>query len=260
MTIATVIRINDGLVLATDSASAITEKENETSKIHQTYFNADKLFNLKEGSSVGCLTWGDGSINGISIAELTKIFEMTISQTDMSVKDICELFIEFIEKTIADSLNVNIGFVIAGYSKINDDVPEMYCIEVENGIVENYFELSNDNFSISWFGSYDFLSRFIFGIDIHAGDLLKENGFDEKEVDEMIEFTKKELAIPLGFSEMPIQDAIDLADFLVDFCKKTSRFIPGPQIIGGPTDIAIITPYEGFSWIKRKHYNAPGQI
>jgi len=54
------------------------------------------------------------------------------------------------------------------------------------------------------------------------------------------------LSIPLGASEMPIQDAIDLADFLVEICKKTSRLVPGPQIIGGPTDIAVITKHEGF--------------
>ena len=47
---------------------------------------------------------------------------------------------------------------------------------------------------------------------------------------------------------------IDLADFLVEISKKTSRFLPGPQIIGGPTDIAVITKHEGFKWIQRKHY------
>ena len=70
----------------------------------------------------------------------------------------------------------------------------------------------------------------------------------------IIEISKKNLSIPLGVSEMPIQDAIDLADFLVEISKKTSRFLPGPQIIGGPTDIAVITKHEGFKWIQKKHY------
>ncbi len=49
--------------------------------------------------------------------------------------------------------------------------------------------------------------------------------------------------------------ATDSASAITESKNETSRFVPGPQIIGGPTDIAIITPHEGFSWIKRKHYN-----
>jgi hypothetical protein len=53
---------------------------------------------------------------------------------------------------------------------------------------------------------------------------------------------------------MPIQDAIDLARFLVDASIKFSRFVPGPQVVGGPVEIAAITKHEGFKWINRKHY------
>jgi len=53
---------------------------------------------------------------------------------------------------------------------------------------------------------------------------------------------------------MPIQDAIDLADFLAETAKRYFRFLPGADIVGGETDIATITRYEGFRWIRRKHY------
>ena len=52
MTLAIAIKINNGLVLATDSASAIGETDNEQTKIHHTYYNADKLYNLKKGSPI----------------------------------------------------------------------------------------------------------------------------------------------------------------------------------------------------------------
>ena len=51
MTVAIAIKINNGLVLATDSASAIGETDDEQTKIHYTYYNADKLFNLKKRTS-----------------------------------------------------------------------------------------------------------------------------------------------------------------------------------------------------------------
>lgn len=62
------------------------------------------------------------------------------------------------------------------------------------------------------------------------------------------------LTVPMIISAMPIQDAIDLADFLVTLTKMFSRFSPGAPSVGGPTEIAAITKHEGFKWIKRKHY------
>ena len=56
---------------------------------------------------------------------------------------------------------------------------------------------------------------------------------------------------------MPIQDAIDLAEFLVELTIKWSRFTPGPPTVGGPIEIAAITRHEGFKWIRRKQYYSP---
>ena len=53
---------------------------------------------------------------------------------------------------------------------------------------------------------------------------------------------------------IPIQDALDLAQFLVDLTAKYSRYTPGYQSVGGPIDIAAITKHEGFKWVQRKHY------
>jgi hypothetical protein len=62
------------------------------------------------------------------------------------------------------------------------------------------------------------------------------------------------LNTPLWIPPMPIQDAIDLAEFLVDLTIKWKRFTPGAPTVGGPIEIAAITKHEGFKWIRRKHY------
>ena len=257
MTVAIAIKINNGLVLATDSASAIGEFNDTQTKIHYTYYNADKLFNLKKGAPIGCLTWGDGSIKGISISTLIKDFRNKLKnlKDELNIENVTNKFISFLEEFIDEEYeNIKVGFLIAGYSKVNNNTPEMYLIEIKDETISKKGLPSENNFSIFWFGDIDFLSRFILGFDPDMEFLLKNNGFDEELVDEILEISKNNLSIPLGVSEMPIQDAIDLADFLVEICKKTSKFVPGPQIIGGPTDIAVITKHEGFKWIKRKHY------
>jgi hypothetical protein len=53
---------------------------------------------------------------------------------------------------------------------------------------------------------------------------------------------------------MPVQDAIDLADFLVDVTKRFVRFLPGADMVGGDADIAVVTRHEGFKWARRKHF------
>jgi hypothetical protein len=53
---------------------------------------------------------------------------------------------------------------------------------------------------------------------------------------------------------MPIQDVIDLAEFLVHSTIMFSRFAPGAPTVGGPIEIAAITKHEGFKWVQRKYY------
>jgi hypothetical protein len=40
----------------------------------------------------------------------------------------------------------------------------------------------------------------------------------------------------------------------VDTAIQFSRFMPGPQTVGGPIEIAAISKHEGFKWVQRKHY------
>jgi hypothetical protein len=62
------------------------------------------------------------------------------------------------------------------------------------------------------------------------------------------------MAVNLVWPTMPMRDAIELADFLVDTTKGFFRFLPGADVVGGDTDIAAVTKYEGFKWIRRKHF------
>jgi hypothetical protein len=53
----------------------------------------------------------------------------------------------------------------------------------------------------------------------------------------------------------PIQDAIDLARFMVETTAGFVRFsITYKKTVGGPVEIAAITKYEGFKWVQRKHF------
>ena len=67
----------------------------------------------------------------------------------------------------------------------------------------------------------------------------------------LIPHTYESLILPAA----PIQDAIDLARFLVDVTKGFIRFsITKAKSVGGPIEIAVITKHVGFQWVQRKHF------
>jgi hypothetical protein len=55
-------------------------------------------------------------------------------------------------------------------------------------------------------------------------------------------------------SSMPLADAIQLAQFMVDVTSGYTHFLLGPNTVGGPTEVASMNRHEGFKWIARKYY------
>jgi hypothetical protein len=53
---------------------------------------------------------------------------------------------------------------------------------------------------------------------------------------------------------MPVRDAIELVNYLVEVTCGFVRFAEGAPTAAPPIDIASITLHEGFKWVKRKHY------
>src|SRR6266568_2623644 len=74
MSIAVLIGVHDGLVIASDSAStlAVSAAPGALVGVAKVYDNANKIFNLYKGKPIGCVTFGAGSIGNSSIGTLIK--------------------------------------------------------------------------------------------------------------------------------------------------------------------------------------------
>lgn len=108
---------------------------------------------------------------------------------------------------------------------------------------------------ISWSGEPEALHRLLLGYGTRLPELFETRfGVAAADIHSVVATVQQELAVPLVTAPMPIQDAIDLAEFLVDLTIKFSRFTPGAPTVGGPIEIAAITKHEGFKWIRRKYY------
>ena len=278
MTIAISIKINDGLVLASDSAStllAVAPSLGPQPQVFNVYNNADKLFNLQKGLPIGALTWGAGNIGHASIStimkDLRKIFTdgdddahpgWKLDKKSYTVEDVATKLKEFVfdelyTTSFKDSPlpKPDLGFIVAGYSA-RAAMADEYMIEIKGGSCSGPKPVRRrEEIGMIWGGNGEALNRLVIGWSIGLPQLLG-NIFklSPEQVAPIGQQIQQNLQLPLVIPAMPLQDAIELAEFLVDLTIKFSRFMPGAPTVGGPIEIAAISKHEGFRWIKRKYY------
>jgi len=275
MSIAILISVHDGIVLAADSAStlALAHPGSAPSQMNpvvlSVHNNANKIANLYKGFPIGCVAFGAGSIGNVSISTLLKDFRSKITSGQETAFDINSYTMEGVAKLLTDFLmdhanklpgsapKPSLGILLGGYSS-GKSLGEGWMIQIENGIPKGAVLLrKEDEVGISWGGEGEAIFRLILGFSPHLpkalGSVIAPSP-SQLELDRLAAHLKKALHAPLVFAPMPIQDTIDLAEFLVHTAIMYSRFTPGAPSVGGPIEIAAITKHEGFKWICRKHY------
>lgn len=274
MTFAVSIKINDGVVLAADSAATIPITVAGGAKgAANVYEHAEKVFNLRKGRPLGMVVWGIGGIGRSSMPTLVRDLRVELSgdgdnalRADYRLAEVASQASRFIhsdryEPTYADVAPENrprYGFIVAGFSG-GADVPEEHLFEVERGEVRGPLEINPGVAgTITAAGQSEPVFRLLFGRGQEMGRVLRNDlGVPEDQVEPALRVIENRLSVPLVHPAMPLQDAIDLAEFLVDLTCRWYRFSPGAPTVGGPIEIAAITKHQGFRWVKRKHYYDP---
>lgn len=280
MSVAVLIGVHDGVVLAADSASTLSFSvppgfplpPGQTGLVANVYDNANKIFNLVKGQPIGCITFGSGNIGNASIGTLIKDLRKKLTNTpeimgfnpqEYTMRGVAGLLGSFLNEECqkldaAARTNVNVGFLLGGYSKPGD-LGESWSVEIVQGVAQPPKELRESHIpGVSWGGQAEILQRIMLGFspglfDVLAG-VMKPSQNPATLAVQLMPLLSTRLQAPMVFAPMPIQDAIDLARFLVHASIMFSRFSPGPNIVGGPIEIAAITKHEDFKWISRKHY------
>jgi hypothetical protein len=84
MTIAICLKVGDGVVLGTDSASSLI---GENDRYFNVYNTAEKTFNLVKGLPIGLMTYGLGGMMGLSIGALVRDLRQRLSGKDPRYAD-----------------------------------------------------------------------------------------------------------------------------------------------------------------------------
>ena len=280
MSIAIIIGVHDGVVLAADSASTLTFAGPPggpplplgQAVVGNVYDNANKIFNLVKGLPIGCITYGSGNIGNASIGTLIKDLrkkltdspaEMEFKAGDYTMKHVTGILAKFLGNACdklddATRRNTNIGFLLGGYS-MPGDFGESWSVEIKAGVPQEARQLrKNEEVGLSWGGQTEVIQRIIWGYGSQLIPILATVNNPPQNpavlASQLGPILGARMQAPLVFAPMPIQDVIDLARFLVHAAAMFSRFQPGPNMVGGPIEIAAITKHESFKWISRKHY------
>src|SRR3954471_19531156 len=151
VTIAIAIKVNDGVVLAADSATTMTTTAADGQvRVANIYNNANKVFTLRKGLPIGGITWGQGNIGNASITTLMKDARrrFTIPDTahltwkidpdNYTIIDVARRVRDFVldehygTPFAGQDAKPGLGLIVAGYSS-GVAMAEEYEIAIEEG-------------------------------------------------------------------------------------------------------------------------------
>jgi hypothetical protein len=268
VTVAAAVKVFDGIVLATDSATTLPLDGGSA----QVYNNANKIFHLHRDRPVAAMTWGLGAIGDASIATLAKDLRLRLMgkdpdfdwelHDDYTIEGVTERLLELMyDELYAPLLSAApeapvLGFMVAGYSGKAKQA-EGWVVVLDSCTVRPVptQEIAPNQVGWAVWAQAEATQRLFNGWDPTLPDKLA-TVVDGSEMPQVMQVLNDErrTAVPAA---MPFADAIKFAQFLVDTTTGYAHFLLGPDTVGGPTELAGMSRHEGFKWIERKHYYRP---
>lgn len=210
---------------------------------------------------MGVATYGLGNLGPRSVERLVLDFidEHLHDEADPTVNEVADalhayVLAEFnaVMEGVPEDERPEMGLLVAGHSS---DEPFAYGKE---------FVLPRDESPTELFGPAAAGAQWR-GVDLPFIRLWK--GFDPGLIAELLERGADQetvfAALPqveafAVYDGMPVQDAIDFAVFILNTTIGYTTFIPGVASCGGPLQIAVILPDQGFVWISKPELRAGG--
>lgn len=276
MSVVIVVKVSEGLVLGADSAATIQGRVERPDGVQEgvlkTYFNARKLLQIGD-FPIGVLTWGTAFIGLRTIESLVREWEhnnhwlskenyQQAYKEEFKVKECAEGLKKHLSAVYEEEFGSQpeqqrplIGFIVAGYSA-GEFFPKIWRFVLpidSNGQVHNQRpdQDGKPDFGAHWFGLTDAIVRLHFGRDEQVIKIISEK-FDISP--QTIQEALKPLQYVVPFAVMPLQDAIEYANYMLNVTTGRYRFVIGPELCGGQIEIAVITQKK-FAWISRKTWS-----
>lgn len=208
MSIITVVSVPEGIAMASDSRLTGYKKyDNGMIDRYALTDNSQKLFLLSK-AVVGISWCGTAIIDNKTIADFIRIFEISAIEDGDTALQVANKLHEYLKTRYLES---DTNFYVAGYK---DDEPFIFTVS------SKFIKRINNN------EKEEILYRAVWNGEYEAADKL---------------FNGNNSQIQLNLGLMPLKDAIDFSEFIVDVVIKYQRFEDRVATCGGPIDILVIT-------------------
>ncbi len=243
MSIAVLIGVHDGLVLAADSASTLMiSAAPNLAGVANVYDNANKIFNLYKGKPIGCIAYGAGSIGNSSVGTLIKDLRLKLAKRELgfdpekyTIEQVAKIVANFLEQECqrqnpAVQLALDIGLLVGGYSAPDASLGETWVLEIKGGkAVPPKLVRQPDQAGVTWGGASEVIQRIIFGFSPNLFEVLASvsgSATDAAQLqNQLTPLLAGKLQANLVYAPMPIQDAIELGRFLVHTAECIADFL-----------------------------------
>jgi 20S proteasome alpha/beta subunit len=234
MTLIVSVRVPDGIVIAADSLSTAKEEE-QSSAI--TFSHAQKIFPFYEKYGVGI--FGAGLIANESVFVAMRLFEQDLKEKETSFKGVSEVAQEignYFHNLLQEQLeteNKSLDFLqpgqyVYGFHVVGYDDADPKTVEVHVG--KNINPQIRKELGCTYTGN---------------GEIVQA----------IWELYKTDTANQPPYPLFSLQDAMDYAEFLIRTTTAHQQFSKKRPDVGGNIDIAIVTFFGGFQWIRQKPLN-----
>lgn len=162
------------------------------------------------------------------------------------------------QKGVAEVMPISL--IIAGYDKNGDNYElDAYLVHIPGPTKHIRKHGEENQFGANWTGQTDLVSRIIKGTDprLFALDFMQaaiKNVGEAKAREQLDGFE-----YIINWGAMTLLDAVDFARLMIETTTAIQKYSDGIKLmpgdmpgVGGPIDIAVIRPDDGFHWHQRK--------
>ena len=207
-----------------------------------------KMFEIgTDRTPIVAVAAGTAKLVDRTIASLGHEFQQRqMSSGTTSVKKYAETFLKFMrgyydrhykDSPIPEDFREGPEFLVGGIGS-RAKFPALYRVKVKENVMETEFDRGNGG--LSWNGQADAVERIIRGCDpsmrLAIGSQLPEFDLDP-------------YRLGIGYSDLPLQEAVNFVSYLVLVQAGKERFGHGIPTVGGRTHIAVATKENGIEFL-----------
>jgi len=284
MSLGIMIKGSEGVVLAADSRVTLFNQVQQQQPgpgaavpppllvIPANFDNATKVLKIKGQDYVGAVTYGLGAFmtaNGPrTMQSFIPEFEQELEQAHagrLPVPEFANRLSVFFTQQWNQHVNrpanpgEEINFLVGGY---DEGAPYGRAF---SSVIPNQPNPVEQNpgpgqFGITWGGQHDLVFRLLYGFDVELLEFIRANlNLTPEQLAALRQQIEPKFAAGIPFQFLPLQDAVDLAVFLIQstisFQKFRTTVVRG---VGGPVEVATVTR-DGFKFVSQKSISVEGQ-